>query len=207
MTLETTGHIMKVMKTKAEKKDELIRKGLKAFYEKGYNATGVKELVESAGVPKGSFYNYFKNKEHFVVEAMQFFTRRELAFCQKYLEDLSTPPLARIVRLYEAKIDYFKRQRTFSLGCFLSNMTLEMADVSPLIAEAATSAFEEENRPVLSCLAEAQETGELASSRDIHQISHLIHSSWLGALVIMKANKNSEALDNFRWSLGEIILK
>lgn len=194
------------MKTKDEKKAELIHQGLKAFYEKGYNATGVKELVEAAGIPKGSFYNYFKNKEHFAIESMRYFTEKELAFCERFLGDNAHPPLTRIERLYEAKIDYFTRKRTFSLGCFLSNMTLEMADVSPLIAKAATVAFEEENNPILRCLEEAREAGDLDPSRDIDHIAALIQSSWLGTLVIMKANKNADAFDHFRTVLKSIVL-
>ena len=33
--------------------------------QKGYTAVGLAEVVAAAGVPKGSFYYYFKSKEEF----------------------------------------------------------------------------------------------------------------------------------------------
>ena len=33
--------------------------------DQGYHGTGLQELVQRVGVPKGSFYNYFESKEAF----------------------------------------------------------------------------------------------------------------------------------------------
>lgn len=43
------------------KKDEIIEKAAMLFSEKGYYGVGLKELLDSCGVPKGSFYYYFPN--------------------------------------------------------------------------------------------------------------------------------------------------
>ena len=32
---------------------------------RGFTAVGLTELLTAAGVPKGSFYHYFRSKEHF----------------------------------------------------------------------------------------------------------------------------------------------
>ena len=45
-------------------KSELIRKtALKLFAEKGYDATSINEIAQSAGISKGLMYNYFKSKD------------------------------------------------------------------------------------------------------------------------------------------------
>ncbi|MBV5350484.1 TetR/AcrR family transcriptional regulator, partial [bacterium] len=36
----------------------LLDVGLAAFAKRGYHGTGIKEIVDTANVPKGSFYNY-----------------------------------------------------------------------------------------------------------------------------------------------------
>lgn len=36
-------------------------------YEKGYHGTGIASILESAGVPKGSMYHYFKSKKDLVM--------------------------------------------------------------------------------------------------------------------------------------------
>ena len=185
------------MKQRDENKQHIIRRGLKALYLKGYNATGVQEIANAAGIPKGSFYNYFKNKEDFAIEAMRLFTERELEMMEQVLFDASMPPLERIRQLYQKKIQYLSAKGAFSLGCFLCNITLEMADVSEPIALAASQCFKNEYAPLLTCLEQAREEGALAAATDLEWLVHLIRNSWLGALVIMKANKSAQPLDEF----------
>ena len=193
------------MKQYDENKQHITRKGLKALYLKGYNATGVQEIANAAGIPKGSFYNYFKNKEDFAIEAMRLFTERELEMMQHILSDNSMPPLERIKALYKNKIDYLSAKGAFSLGCFLCNITLEMADVSEAIAHEATRCFTDEYAPLLILSQEAQAEGTLPPSRDLDQITSLIRNSWLGALVIMKANKSEVPLREFQILLNDIL--
>nr|WP_320009874.1 TetR family transcriptional regulator C-terminal domain-containing protein [uncultured Desulfobulbus sp.] len=193
------------MKQRDEHKQHIIRKGLKALYQKGYNATGVQEIANAAEIPKGSFYNYFKNKEDFAVEAMRLFTTREMEQMQQVLADASIPPLERVKRLYQNKIDYLSIKGGFSLGCFLCNITLEMADVSETIAQEATRCFKNEYAPLLDCLTQAQEEGALAVETDLEQLVSMIRNSWLGALVIMKANKSAQPLHEFQTHLEGIL--
>jgi TetR/AcrR family transcriptional repressor of nem operon len=193
------------MKQHDENKQHITRKGLKALYLKGYNATGVQEIANAAGIPKGSFYNYFRNKEEFAVEAMHLFTGRELELMQRFLADSSKPPLERITALYDYKIEYLSTKGAFSLGCFLCNITLEMADVSESIAHEATRCFTDEYAPLLACLQEAQADGVLDPTKDVEQLTHLIRNSWLGALVIMKANKSEAPLREFQVLLHDIL--
>lgn len=195
------------MKISEDKKQNIIHEGLKVLYRKGYNGTGVKEITDAAGIPKGSFYNYFKSKEHFAIEAMNYFTEKEVASMNRVLSDKSLSPLKRIETLYAMKIEHFIKKNAFSLGCYLCNITLEMADISKPIAMAAATAFQKEDEPLLECLQEAREAGEIDPSHDINQIADLIRNSWLGALVIMKANKSEAPLRSFQEILHNIILK
>lgn len=186
-------------------RQEIIRKGLHALYRQGYNATGVQEIVQSANIPKGSFYNYFKNKEDFAIACMQYFTSRELATMQNILSDQQYSPLERIRMLYQKKINYLSETSRFSLGCLLCNITLEMADVSEIIAQEAAHCFEKEYQPMIACLNEAQVNGDIAASTDTTQLAHLIRNCWLGALVVMKAEKSGEPLQAFMQQLETIL--
>src|ERR1700733_12215279 len=45
----------------------LLESGISIMLEKGYNNTGISEVLISVGVPKGSFYHYFDSKEDFAL--------------------------------------------------------------------------------------------------------------------------------------------
>jgi len=46
-----------------ERKQKIVDAAKKLFSEKGYSATGLREIAESAGVSTGNIYNHFKNKK------------------------------------------------------------------------------------------------------------------------------------------------
>jgi len=46
-----------------EKQEIIINVAKQLFSEKGYAATGIREIAEKSGLSLGNFYNYFKNKE------------------------------------------------------------------------------------------------------------------------------------------------
>ena len=53
-----------------ETRSRLLQKGGDLVSTRGFNATGVQEITAAAGVPKGSFYNYFDSKEAFAVAGL-----------------------------------------------------------------------------------------------------------------------------------------
>ena len=57
------------MNRRADKHEQILEAGLEVMFLNGYNGTGVKDIVEAAGIPKGSFYNYFESKEDFALQA------------------------------------------------------------------------------------------------------------------------------------------
>jgi len=45
-----------------ERKDQLLECALRLFAEQGYHSTSIAQLIRQAGVARGTFYLYFKNK-------------------------------------------------------------------------------------------------------------------------------------------------
>lgn len=53
-------------------KDEIIRTTAKLIQEKGYVGTGLKEIIEQSGAPRGSIYYHFPDgKEQIALEAVK----------------------------------------------------------------------------------------------------------------------------------------
>ncbi|OPX90092.1 MAG: HTH-type transcriptional regulator MtrR [Pelotomaculum sp. PtaB.Bin104] len=53
----------KFLNLKEEKKSAIINAALKEFTKKGYELASTNEIVEEAGISKGSLFHYFKNKQ------------------------------------------------------------------------------------------------------------------------------------------------
>lgn len=47
----------------ADTRQQLLDTGHRMMVVKGFTGVGLNEILQVAGVPKGSFYHYFKSKE------------------------------------------------------------------------------------------------------------------------------------------------
>ena len=51
-------------------KQRLLEVGLPLLLEHGYNGLGVQAVLEAAGIPKGSFYHHFQDKQDFALQVI-----------------------------------------------------------------------------------------------------------------------------------------
>src|SRR5580693_9524133 len=104
-----------------ETRSRLLEKGGELVSARGFNATGVQEITAAAGVPKGSFYNYFDSKEAFAVAVLTEYGA--------ILNQRRAPPLARIARYFAGLAEFHERRR-YAVGCLIGNMALEVTPTS-----------------------------------------------------------------------------
>ena len=51
---------------------KILDTATRLFYHQGYNATGVNQIIEEAGVAKASLYEHFKSKEDLLIAYLEF---------------------------------------------------------------------------------------------------------------------------------------
>lgn len=73
--------------TKISTREEIIRKGAELIHAQGFNATGLQQILQVAGIPQGSFYFYFKSKEDFGLEVIDYFDAMISGILTHYLSD------------------------------------------------------------------------------------------------------------------------
>ena len=54
---------MPVKNASSSKRDELVDIASALFYSQGYGATGIKQIIDTAKIAKGTFYSHFTSKE------------------------------------------------------------------------------------------------------------------------------------------------
>ena len=59
--------------TKISNRDRLLSEGLKVVHAHGYAGASVRDIVQAAGVPQGSFTNHFVSKEAFGLEILDIY--------------------------------------------------------------------------------------------------------------------------------------
>jgi TetR/AcrR family transcriptional repressor of nem operon len=164
--------------------------------ERGYNGVGVKDIVDAAGVPKGSFYSHFDSKEALGVEVVDRYWDAAETRHQALLEDTAVPPQERIRAFFAALADDHEL-REFTVGCLLGGMALELSNTSPKTRASVSRLFERWEDRVAATLAEAQQRGELAADRDVHELAAALVEAWEGAAMRGKVEQQRAPYERF----------
>ena len=192
------------MSKREAKKDHLLTCGLDVMKVHGYNGTSVKDIVDAAGVPKGSFYNYFDSKEDFAVEAIEQVARDSYAMAEQHLVHSSAPALKRLQHFFEAHSDQVCDDG-YQVGCFLGNMGQEMSDCCDVIRQTVQRTLATITALIEQVLEEGRANGELDKKQDPEELAQFLFNAWEGTLLRMKAEKSRAPLENFLGMLPRVL--
>ena len=180
-----------------DKRDLILAKGSQVMTRRGYHGTGVMEIVQAAGIPKGSFYHYFASKEDFALQALDFVYRPRLMRYAEALGNAALTPRARILAYYRELLAHFSRQEQPEYHCFIGSLSFEMSDVLPAIG-AEVERIQQASEDILrDCLEQARAAGELGADEDCDNLATFIANAWQGVLARLKVGRSLQPLEAF----------
>ena len=175
----------------------LVDHGTQLMLRSGYAGTGLVELLEAAGVPKGSFYNHFESKEAFGVELVRRYYDTHDRRLVSLIEQADRRPLTRLHSYFEglrqSAVDASPQVR----GCLLGMFALEMAGSSERLRESVSDAFSRWQARLAELLRQAQTAGELDAGRDPQTLAAMLLDGWEGALMRARVTHDLDGLQNF----------
>lgn len=174
-----------------------MERGMEILWSKGYNATSVNDIVQAAGVPKGSFYFYFDSKEDFAVQALETYFKKNYTPAKEILYDTSKSPKQRLLDFYEYRCSVLKNELECKMGCLACNLGTEMAEHSEKIRAAIVVKEETIKEEIAQVVREAQELGEMDKSLDAIGIVSFFEDAGKGAMTTMKEMKSAYPVDNY----------
>jgi TetR/AcrR family transcriptional regulator, transcriptional repressor for nem operon len=182
---------------KLSNRDRILEAGLKVMFRKGYVGAGVRDIVAEASAPQGSFTNHFRSKEEFAREVLDLYFDHTKLLVAEALEDRSLAPSERLRRYLDIVTDRLAAAE-FRRGCLVGDFSLEAAPQSEMLRTRLIEFFAEWLSPFAACIAEGQETGEIARTFSPEDLADFLLSSWEGAILRMKVERNVEPLERFK---------
>lgn len=180
---------------KDERKERrMIEAGLVTLSRQGYHGTGLQQIVEIAGIPKGSFYAYFSSKEDFAAEVVQRYGKDFNTLLDELLDDPKRDGLEVLSRFFDVMIARFQ-QGSFTEGCLIGNLAGEVADESATFRRAMSSALEGWRDRFAGVIERAQREGSARTDIDATTLADFLLNAWEGSLLRMKIERSSAPLE------------
>lgn len=179
-----------------ELREKLLDQGVALLMDQGYHGTGLQELVQRVGVPKGSFYNYFPSKEAFSAEVVKHYIDPFIEQLDAYLQRKDiTADVA--LRAYFAELIEETERRGFKGGCLLGNLMGEIGDTSELAQGSLRTAAHRYRDKLREGIARGQEEGRFRKDVDAKDMADFLVDAWQGALLRMKIERSIRPLTRF----------
>jgi TetR/AcrR family transcriptional repressor of nem operon len=189
---------------RANVRQQLVDAAKTNFHERGFNGTGVQDVVSSAGVPKGSFYNHFESKEALGAEIVElYFDERNK---RSVLKDTSIHPSERLTIYFRAMNDRVEA-RNFVAGCLVGNFSAELADQSSIIRERLSTIWAQWTAEIAAVIDEVYVSQGRSSAPASSTIAYFLLSAWEGSVLRSKVDKSSRPLDVFMEMMAAILAR
>jgi TetR/AcrR family transcriptional regulator, transcriptional repressor for nem operon len=172
----------------------LLAAGLDLVHARGFAASGVKDITDAAGVPKGSFYAYFPSKESLAAAILEHYWSDIKARLLPLLQQRG-PAQRRIRRFFHALADEHEAG-DFLLGCLIGNMSLELGGSSEAARSELVRILDDWNEALTECI-RSRQGDDVRSDLDAGELAALLIEAWEGAALRGKVTRSRRPYDRF----------
>ncbi len=191
---------------KNSKSTDIIKVGYELFDKRGYNGTGISDIIAKAGIPKGSFYYYFKNKEEFALNVIDYYSAAVISDINQKLLDEKFDPRTRILNLYSEYVYCIENNIEIPYSDFACKLAQEVGHALPSIKEASNNVFYLIRDSHINCIIKAKEQKYITNELEAEKLAELIIYAWEGINLRSKGSNTNKCLIDFISMLDKIIL-
>ncbi|MFG1945919.1 TetR/AcrR family transcriptional regulator [Nonomuraea sp. NPDC048826] len=173
--------------------DAALQRALELFWERGYEATSMADLVERLGIARASLYATFGGKRELYLQTLHRYVRsRDPAV----LDALSQPgpvlPAVRaLIRTYAAESSGDDRR-----GCMVVNAAVELAPRDEAAAAFVEASWSHLETVLTSALTRARAQGELSEDKDPRALARMLLVFMQGMRVLGRTSGGAARLDD-----------
>lgn len=184
--------------TKGERsKNKIIETAGDLFWKNGYTKTGISEILKATGLPKGSFYFYFKKKSEVAEAVLQYYGRKVTALLRAAAADSDS---------WESFCDSFLRAYQEKLadkqyyGCPLAVVGMEVAFQEEELAVRYHQAMKEIEKIFMQVLRK-----DGTAEGELEETAALCLAVFEGNLVLYRLSKDQNMMARMNEQLKKVV--
>jgi AcrR family transcriptional regulator len=177
---------------RTETRDRLVEAARVLFWEQGYTATGIADILESAGARSGSLYYFFPTKEDLLLAVLEQYKQLLWPAVVQPVFDRVHDPIERIFGI----LDGYRRHLVaadYQFGCPIGNLALELSNSHPSARKLIAENFTGWRKAIEQCLTDA--AGRLPRTLDKKQLALFVLTTMEGAMMLARTYRTIEPYD------------
>jgi len=174
-------------------RERIIEAARQLFFQQGYTATGIAQILQESGANSGSLYHFFPTKEDLLVAVLETYKEMLGPYVIQPAYDRVSDPVERVFAI----LDGYRQQlflTQFSLGCPIGNLALEISNSHPRVRQLVSENFAGWCAAVESSLQDA--AGRFPPDVHAKRLSHHILATMEGAVMLARAYRDFQPFDD-----------
>jgi AcrR family transcriptional regulator len=183
-------------------KEKIIEVAADLFYRQGYNATGIQQIIDEAGVSKGTFYTHFKTKDDLGLAYMRKRHNDEQIHLKQILVEIKDP-YEKYIKFNQIMKEWVKS--TDYRGCAFANMTAEVTDLNSPIRKEAKFHYEAFRALIRDMIEDLVKSDEKYDGLNIQYVTDQYMIVEIGAMTNAEIYQDTWSFDHADKSIRELI--
>tara|TARA_B100000780_G_scaffold67537_1_gene44649 strand:- start:4476 stop:5081 length:606 start_codon:yes stop_codon:yes gene_type:complete len=185
--------------------DLIINTSFELFYENGYNATSIPDIMKETCLSKGAFYHHFKNKHEIGEKVIK-------VIIKKRIRDGFIAPLSEtngnicelLIHVFTNRIkNYTEREK--ALGCPANNLIGEIGYTEQDFRIILKSLFEEWREAIIKVIEIGKSRGEIDKNINSSGTAISLICSFEGVRSVRKVYEDDKIFNEFLEYMGNFI--
>ncbi|CAH7348864.1 Regulatory protein, TetR [Vibrio chagasii] len=179
----------------------MLDAGFSLINEHGFAGVGLMKIINQAEGTKGSFYHYFKSKEHFGEILLTNYFDEHLAKLDDFLSDESLSRRDRVKAYFEFWCAS-KLTEDFNIQCLVVKLAGEVSGSANPLQSTMAEGAEKIILRMAKLFEEGNEAGDFTIAEP-ESLSRTLYGLWLGSTLMAAMQRNRSILNN---AMDETIL-
>lgn len=172
---------------------QILNAAQEQFWDAGYAATSMEDLMQVSGLGKGSIYAAFGDKRQLFLRALRSYIEGNHEHLQRVLSE--TPRAIDALRMMlDAPIDEGVEPGA-RRGCLLANSTCELGNADPEVLALAHTTYETSTELIADCISRAQDEGDLPTASDAVALARALLTAQQGIVFMSRTGMDAATLN------------
>ena len=160
---------------------------------KGFSGVGLQEILQSCEIPKGSFYHYFKSKESFGCELVQYYVDNY----QRRLDELwrgNQSAYQKLIGYFNLWIEDPDAPCSWADSCLIVKLAAEVADLSEDMRSIMSAGVDDVIERIAGLIDLGKQDQSIQADTEASTLAQVLYQMWLGAALLSKLQKDKTPL-------------
>jgi TetR/AcrR family transcriptional repressor of nem operon len=190
-----------MVRVKAFDPDQALEAAMRMFWQRGFEATSMRDLLNGMSIGRGSFYDTFGDKRTLFLASLDRFEKVRTSWINETLQDSGLEGIEEVFRRTIEGLVEFEPRR----GCLLANTAVELAPHDPEVAAKISSYIRRTEAAFERALIRACTAGESSPDSDTAALARFLVNNLHGMRVLARAGAERASLEDIaRVALGAL---